>query len=155
MVRDLFDPVVPLEKTHPLFRRMLGGPGHEAARQMMNAVFADFHDVDKTFIRQFQTTGFPARVLELALFAYLQDQDLELDRTQAAPDFVVRGEHPVASDSEPLIGRRNGWSRLASWNCSAQRRRRAMSAGTSMKLATSPGDQPSLGLGAGPRYSTR
>jgi hypothetical protein len=40
--------------------------------------------------------GFSARVFELALFAYLQEQGLELDRSEAAPDFVVRGDHPVA-----------------------------------------------------------
>jgi hypothetical protein len=58
MNRDLFTPVVPLEITHPLFRGMKDGPGHEAARQMMNLVFANFHDVDKSFIREFQTGGF-------------------------------------------------------------------------------------------------
>jgi hypothetical protein len=30
---------------------MLGGPCHEAAWQMMNLVFVDCHDVDKSFIR--------------------------------------------------------------------------------------------------------
>jgi hypothetical protein len=31
---------------------MLGGPCHEAAWQMMNLVFFDCHDVDKSFIRE-------------------------------------------------------------------------------------------------------
>lgn len=96
MSRDLFAPVVPLKSTHSLFRSMKDGPGHEAARQMMNLVFADFHDVDHSFVKEFQTGGFSARVFELALFAYLQEQDLELDRAEAAPDFVVRGALPVA-----------------------------------------------------------
>lgn len=96
MTRDLFDPVVSLETTHPLFRVMLDSPRFEAARHLMNLIFADFRDVDKSFIQEFQTGGFSPRVFELALFAYLQEQDLELDRSEAAPDLVVRGSHPVA-----------------------------------------------------------
>lgn len=63
---------------------------------MMNLVFADFQDVDHNFVKEFQTGGFSARVFELAIFAYLQQQDCELDRDQPAPDFVVRGDTPVA-----------------------------------------------------------
>ena len=62
----------------------------------MNAIFADFNDVDRTFVKMFQTTGFSPRVFELAVFAYLEEQHLEIDRTHAAPDYVVRGDHPVA-----------------------------------------------------------
>jgi hypothetical protein len=110
VVRDLFTPLVPLEQTHHLFRRVIESSGHTAARKMMNEVFADFHDVDKSFIREFQTEGFSARVFELALFAYLREQGCALDRSHPSPDFVVRGEAPVAievtttnpaQDSEP------------------------------------------------------
>lgn len=94
--RDLFAPVVPLDTTHLLFQHVRQGPGHEAARQMMNEVFAEFQDVDKSFVREFQTAGFSARVFELALFAYLQEQACDLGRTHAAPDFVIRGDTPVA-----------------------------------------------------------
>lgn len=96
MAQDLFTPIVPLEQTHPLFRHIRQGPGHEAARQLMNLVFAQFRDVDGSFVREFQTGGFSARVFELALFAYLQEQALDLDRAHPAPDFHVRGRLPVA-----------------------------------------------------------
>jgi hypothetical protein len=94
--RDLFEPTVAAEKLNPLFRRVAHGPGHAAARKLANAVFANFHDVDRSFVREFQTGGFSARVFELALFAYLEESGLELDRTQPAPDFVVQGAMPVA-----------------------------------------------------------
>ncbi|MGV9967613.1 hypothetical protein ACWDU3_27300 [Streptomyces olivaceus] len=96
MTRDLFAAVVPDKQTHHLFQRVRSGTAHMAARQLMNEVFADFHDVDKSFVREFQSAGFSARVFELALFAYLRERGLSPDRSHAAPDFVIRGKDPVA-----------------------------------------------------------
>ncbi|GAB2740470.1 hypothetical protein GCM10027199_08890 [Amycolatopsis magusensis] len=94
--RDLFDPTVRVDKLSPLFRLAALQPGHEAARALINEIYANFHDVDGSFVREFQTGGFSARVLELALFAYLEEADLDLDRGATAPDYVLRGQHPVA-----------------------------------------------------------
>lgn len=94
--RDLFAPTVPVDKLNPLFRHAALQPGHEAARALINEIYANFHDVDGSFVREFQTGGFSARVLELALFAYLEEKDLDLDRSAAAPDYVLRGQHSVA-----------------------------------------------------------
>lgn len=65
----------------------------------MSEVFADFNDVDHSFVREFQTAGFSPRVFELALFAALREQDLVLDRGHTAPDFVLRGGRPVAIEA--------------------------------------------------------
>ena len=65
----------------------------------MDEVFADFRDVDQSFVRQFQTGGFSARVFELALFAYLREQGYELDRTSAGPDFIIRERVPFAIEA--------------------------------------------------------
>ncbi|MBB5960738.1 hypothetical protein FHS29_007366 [Saccharothrix tamanrassetensis] len=62
----------------------------------MTEVFASLVDVDNSFVREFQTGGFDARVFELALFAYLREQRLELDRGHASPDFLLGGRAPVA-----------------------------------------------------------
>ena len=94
--RNLFTPIAPAQKLDPLFVETAQGISHEAARTLMNALFENFRDVDGNFIWNFQTTGFSARVLELAVFAYIEEQDLQLDRTAPAPDFVLRGDHPVA-----------------------------------------------------------
>jgi hypothetical protein len=95
MKADLFELTVPIDATHVLFQRMLHD-GHLAARRMMNEIFASFVDADRHFVRDFQTSGFSARVLELALFAYLQEEGLELDRSEVAPDYVIPGTRPVA-----------------------------------------------------------
>jgi hypothetical protein len=87
---------VAVEKLNPLFQRVARGAGHAGARDLANAIFANFRDVDGSFVREFQTGGFSARVFELALFAYLEEMNLELDRTSPAPDFVVPGVAPVA-----------------------------------------------------------
>jgi len=97
--RDLFAPVVAIDKLDWLFQAAALQPGHEAARALINAIFANFRDVDRSFVRVFQTAGFSARVFELALFAYIEEQNLDLDRTAVAPDFVLRGRHPVAIEA--------------------------------------------------------
>ncbi|MGQ4353103.1 hypothetical protein [Streptomyces drozdowiczii] len=101
MNRSLFDLArkLKLEKASREFRDIREAHGDTAARRLMDEVFVDFPDVDHSFIREFQTAGFSARVLELALFAALREQGKELDRTSPAPDFVVRGDAPVAIEA--------------------------------------------------------
>jgi len=96
VAKDLFTPVFPLDRTDPLFQAVMQGQTYEAARRQMRELFAEFQDVDKSFVREFQTGGFSPRVFELALCAYLKEEGLALDRSQPAPDFVVRGTRPVA-----------------------------------------------------------
>jgi hypothetical protein len=96
MSSSLVNLQVPLLKTHELFQRLVDGDALAAARAFMDVVFAEFRDVDGNFVRELQTGGFSARVFELALFAYLREHGLELDRSHPAPDFVVRGRQPVA-----------------------------------------------------------
>jgi hypothetical protein len=92
----LFDLVVPIEATSRDFRHIREHPSFTAARRLMDEVFAEFQDVDHSFVREFQTGGFSPRVFELALFAYLKEQGYDLDRSSPAPDFVIRGDVPVA-----------------------------------------------------------
>lgn len=116
MRRDLFKPVVPEQQVNPYFREILT-PRYAAARRLMNEIFGDFHDVDHNFIREFQTGGFSPRVFELALFAYLREHNLDLDRGHPAPDFVTRGQTPVAIEvttTNPAQGSTLGVSTLQS-----------------------------------------
>lgn len=99
MSASLFSPVADEGRTHPLFRELRDAPHHAAARILMDEVFGDFPDTDKSFIQEFQTGGFSARVFELALFAYIQESGVEIDRHHAAPDFVLRGDASVAIEA--------------------------------------------------------
>jgi hypothetical protein len=96
MPRSLFDLVVPIEAASRDFRQIREHARYIAARRLMDEVFAEFPDVDHSFVREFQTGGFSPRVFELALFAYLREQGYDLDRSRPAPDFVTRGDVPVA-----------------------------------------------------------
>ncbi|MFF6954764.1 hypothetical protein ACFZAD_39970 [Streptomyces iakyrus] len=101
MNRSLFDlarKVTP-EKVSREFRDFSGAHAYTAARRLMDETFADFPDVDHSFVREFQTAGFSARVFELALFAALREQGKELDRTSPAPDFLTTGDTPVAIEA--------------------------------------------------------
>ncbi|MFD9680565.1 hypothetical protein ACFWAD_11860 [Rhodococcus sp. NPDC059969] len=90
--RDLFKPVVSPTKLDPQFAELMQNLRFEAARVIMNEEFANFHDIDHSFVREFQTGGFSARVFELALFAYTREKGLTLDRTHASPDFLLDGD---------------------------------------------------------------
>ena len=98
-MKSLFDLVVPPERANWRFLGVQTDHAFTAARRLMDEVFIDFQDVDHSFVREFQTAGFSARVFELALFCALREQDLTLDRSHAAPDFVVRGTHSFAIEA--------------------------------------------------------
>jgi hypothetical protein len=154
--RDLFAPVVPVDKLDRMFRDIALQPGHEAAQALINAIFANFRDIDRNFVREFQTAGFSARVFELALFAYTEEQCLDLDRTAAAPDFVLRGQHPVAIEvtttnprraQHPTTARHRAWFRLTCLSPTASSSSRSArpsgaSSCTAMPTATPTGRNP-------------
>lgn len=94
--KDLFSAVVDESKLNHLFLRIRDTPDRGSAREMMQEVFSQFIDKDKSFVREFQTAGFSARVFELAMFAYFLEAGVELDQREPAPDFVVLGDNPVA-----------------------------------------------------------
>lgn len=99
VTRSLFGPVAPEGRTSRRFRDVRDQKAFTAARRLMDEIFADFPDVDHSFVREFQTGGFSPRMLELALFGYLQEQEYVLDRSKPAPDFVITGDSPVAIEA--------------------------------------------------------
>ena len=115
MPRSLFDLVVSAERLDPLFREVRERPHFTAARRLMDEVFADFQDVDRSFVREFQTAGFSARIFELALFAYLSEQGYELDRSRAAPDFLIRGNTPIAIEATTTAPAQGTEVEVAGW----------------------------------------
>lgn len=98
-VKSLFNLVVPAAKANPRFLHLQTEHAFTAARRLMDEAFVEFPDVDHSFVTEFQTGGFSPRVFELALFCALREQNLPLDRTGAAPDFVLRGAHPCSIEA--------------------------------------------------------
>lgn len=101
MPRSLFEDLLKVtdEIRDPRFRIVRDDHVHEATRRLMDETFAAFHGADRSFVREFQTGGFSPRVLELALFAALQEHGHVLERTGGAPDFLITGPHPVAIEA--------------------------------------------------------
>lgn len=88
-IGDIFVPVVALDARHHAFEALRSSDAHVGARKLMSEIAQRMGDVDGNFVREFQTQ-FHARLFELAAFAYLEAQGLELDRSHARPDFIVR-----------------------------------------------------------------
>lgn len=87
--KQLFAPVVPVEKLNSRFQSLIDAPNYDPARSMLDQVYRDFDDPEGNFLEQFQTTGFDARFFELYLFAYFSRSGFEIDRTYTSPDFIV------------------------------------------------------------------
>ncbi len=74
----------------------------------MQVVFDQIPRLDGNFVRDFQTTGFDARVWELYLFAWANASGYEVRRPYDSPDYlVVRKGHEVwleAVTANPTVG---------------------------------------------------
>jgi hypothetical protein len=88
MAIDLFTLVVPEDRLHPLFKA-LAHRSHEPARRMLADIAATFNDKDGNFVKDFQATGFDARLWELYLHACLRSDGFTLDDTKAVPDYIA------------------------------------------------------------------
>ena len=86
---DFFSPIVAGAKLHPYFVILRDSDAHFPAREMLNHMAPNFHDIDGNFLEKFQTTGFDARLWELYSNAYLVEEELFLNREFNAPDFII------------------------------------------------------------------
>lgn len=86
--RALFSPVVPEARLHPSFQAVLASPAHVPSRELMQDVFESMPEQDGNFIKDFQTTGFDARVWELYLYAWgSRSGHYTVHRPHDRPDF--------------------------------------------------------------------
>ena len=86
---DVLTPVVAQDKLHPNFRQLVEGKGFSAARDILREMGNVFEDKDGNFVRDFQTTGFNARLWELYLFAVLVEEGFTIHHEFSAPDFTA------------------------------------------------------------------
>lgn len=67
-----------------------------AAKKAMTEVARWFNDLDGNFVKDFQTTGYDARLWELYLFASMVELGFSLDRQTSVPDFrLSRGDRKL------------------------------------------------------------
>ena len=104
---DLFTPVLPPEKLHPMFISLLRETAYFPARSVIKEMMRHFVDIDGNFVEQFQSHGFDARLWELYLYAYLAEEELFLDRRFAAPDFLVKKYGKSVAIEAVIVGRKD------------------------------------------------
>lgn len=88
MAIDLFTPLVPKDRLHPSFAALVRR-GYEPAKRMLAEIASTYDDKDGNFVKDFQTTGFDARMWELYLHIYLQSDGFTLNNELAVPDFIA------------------------------------------------------------------
>jgi hypothetical protein len=103
---DLFSPVVPTERQHAYFIALNSDSRFLPARAIISHMMPHFIDIDGNFIEQFQTTGFDSRVWELYLDSYLTEEQLFIDRTHNAPDFIVEKYGERVAIEAVIVGRK-------------------------------------------------
>lgn len=86
---EILVPKVKVEKLHPYFKMMIEVGRYEAARELLKEIAYSYVDVDGNYIKDFQSTGFDARLWELYLYIFLHSEGYVIDRSHAAPDYSV------------------------------------------------------------------
>ena len=87
---DLLTPLPDIsdDKLHWAFKHVIANRKYAPARDKLREVWEEFPNPDAHFVSQFQTTGFDARIWELALAAVGQFGPYTVSRPREAPDFL-------------------------------------------------------------------
>jgi hypothetical protein len=116
LIMDLFTPIVPTEKQHLNFLKILR-PELDAERQVVSDWAIGFPDRDGKFVTEFQTT-FNSSFWELYLYAVFKDYGLNVDWSHDSPDFnlvtpivntLIEATSANAAQDKP-----NEWDRILS-----------------------------------------
>lgn len=88
---DFFANVAKESKLHTRFKYLRDSPSAIAAKRLIEVAMRWYENQDGSYIEQFQTTGFDARVWELYLWAVLREEGHRVEQPKPAPDFLARG----------------------------------------------------------------
>ena len=86
---ELFEPIVPAKDLHSSFVQIMKSRTHPASRRLLQRVFEALPKPDGNFVRDFQTTGFDARIWELFLAAFFRSVGLKIEQPYDRPDFLL------------------------------------------------------------------
>ena len=97
---QLFIPLIDRTRLHPYFDILNTMPTHIGAKTLISEIIPHFFDIDGNFIEQFQTNGFDARLWELFLLCYFNEEYLQIDRKYSSPDFLLSdGETDISLEA--------------------------------------------------------
>ena len=95
--QNIFDTICKKENTNKNFEKVRDTKWFSSARDIINEIMNYYNDIDGNFIKDFQTTGFDARLWELYLFAYFTEERLFINRDHEAPDFIISNGYKNAA----------------------------------------------------------
>lgn len=87
---DFFAKVAKEGKLHDRFKYLRDSASAVAAKRLIEVAMRWYENQDGSYIEQFQTTGFDARVWELYLWAVLREAGHRVEQPKPAPDFLAR-----------------------------------------------------------------
>ena len=103
---DLFSPITPIKKQHPYFVKLNSDESFFAAKSIINEMMPHFTDIDGNFVEQFQSTGFDSRLWELYINAYINEEQIFINRDFNAPDFFVTKYGESVAIEAVTVGRK-------------------------------------------------
>lgn len=89
----IYEAIVAEDKLNPIFISLRNYKGHSSAKEIIQEIAYAFVDFDGNFIEQFQSSGFNARLWELYIFAYLNEDLFLIGENSAYPDFECTKDH--------------------------------------------------------------
>lgn len=97
---EIFKPQVTDSKLHHIFKLLNLGISYSSARGIIEELAFAFTDLDGNYIKDFQSTGFNARLWELYLFAFLYEQRFTILEEFDRPDFcAIKDDFPIAIEA--------------------------------------------------------
>ncbi len=88
---DFFTPVVSRDRLSKAFVALAEEERFSPARGIIEQMMHWHEDLDGIFVKQFQTTGFDARLWELYLFAAFAEMEYRIEHIHAVPDLTCVG----------------------------------------------------------------
>lgn len=93
---DLFAMIPGVENLHPAFRYLRDGVNQRAAKELLRELSRWIPDLDGNLARDFQTTGYSARVWELYLSVAFREMNFAIRHEHAVPDFqLIKDDNTV------------------------------------------------------------
>lgn len=86
---SLFTPQVAPDRQHSLLQKVATSAAHVPAREQLQRAYDLLPSPDPNFIKDFQSTGFNARICELYLAAVADSLRMQLTEPQDRPDYLL------------------------------------------------------------------
>lgn len=88
-MKEIFENINKKTKLHPTFELLNNFKALNPAKKMINEIANKMIDKDGNFVQQFQTTGFNARLWEMFIYKFLEENNFEIIYKYDRPDFQI------------------------------------------------------------------